>query len=310
MRYFVLFILFLFVSCKSYKNPYDYYYYYYDKYVSLSTSYDNDTTVYHYARSEYKSLLDIRIRNGKLREVLSADRFMGMYMDRQFFQLDCNGRLMNIFTDIIANDTSSYIPLREMPDSCSRNSSIPKYNVKYTKLDFKDSQQINKTIVYAMELRDKKVHEFDLQKLFAVKDSLYVPDNGCISENTSPYNGIMYFIDDSCRLTNFVKYKNGNIVNMAKLHNGRLDVLLYSFDDTDTLYKNPINNTEQHFTRQFQKLTLHENGRWHICYDCYTTKEANPEKDYTILGDVIFFDEQGEYVESVNHEHLQNKDIK
>ena len=301
MRYFVLFILFLFVSCKSHQNPY-----YYDYEYALTTNYYNDT-VYHYASSEYKSVIQIRIRDGKLREIKSADSFMGKYMNRQFFQLDCNGRLMNICTDILANDTSSYIPSRKMPDNCSRNSAIHKYKVKYTKLNFTDSLQINKTVVYAMQLTDKNVHEFDLQKIFAVKDSFYIPDNGCISEKTSPYNGIIYFIDDSCRLTNFVKYKNGNIVNMGKLHNGRLDALLYNFNDTDTLYENPINNTEQHFTRQFSKLTLHKNGRWHTFYDCYTTKGANPEKDYTIFGDVYFFDEQGEYIESVNHVQLQKR---
>ncbi|MBQ3244221.1 MAG: hypothetical protein IJB01_06405 [Bacteroidaceae bacterium] len=34
---------------------------------------------------------------------------------------------------------------------------------------------------------------------------------------------------------------------------------------------------------------------------------SNPEKDYTILGDVYFFDEQGEYIESVNHVQLQKR---
>ena len=56
---------------------------------------------------------------------------------------------------------------------------------------------------------------------------------------------------------------------------------------------------------QFNKTII-----WHDLWEKSAqmfTYLSNPEKDYTILGDVYFFDEQGEYIESVNHVQLQKR---
>lgn len=145
----------------------------------------------------------------------------------------------------------------------------------------------------------------------------YIADSCC--QDDSAKNGIVYYVDDSCRLTQLIKFEKGIVTNLTNLDgHGKLTEIVFEFDDVDTTFINPSDNTELHFTKEIMKVSFHPTGFYETALTGYTTDEIGIESAYFPPQEIEFYSEDGyptydsdlDYLKFILQEKLERNTIK